>query len=294
MAEQRLGVAANAPGWFAAAMASLSDVDAVQVDGVEIATLAWGDVRHPTLVLVHGGASHARWWAALAPLLARSYRVVAVDLSGHGDSGWRRRYRAEQWADEVLAAAARAGGVGPPTMIDHSMGGFVTIVLAANHGAEPAGAIILDTPVQRPDPESEEGRVGGMFRAPKTYPDPETAVGHFHLVPPQPCVNTWLLDQIARSGLRPVDGGWSWTFDPQAFTARDGPSRPSDFSTQLGRVGCCVAVVNGERSAIVDTDVRDAPPMTVTGGGARRVRPRGPGPCAGSGQRGCGSVARSR
>ncbi len=257
MADQALEAQTDAPRWFAAAVATDPEVDAVEVDGVEVATLAWGDVRDPTLVLVHGGAAHAHWWTALAPLLARSHRVVAVDLSGHGDSGWRPRYRAEQWAEEVLAAAAHAGGVGAPTVIGHSMGGFVTIVLAANHGSELAGAIILDAPVQRPDPESEEGRGGGMFRAPKTYPDLETAVEHFHLVPPQPCANTWLLDQIARSSLRPVDGGWSWKFDPQVFTARDGPSRPSDFSTQLARVGCRVAVVNGERSAIVDSDVRD-------------------------------------
>ncbi|MFW5933267.1 MAG: alpha/beta fold hydrolase [Actinomycetota bacterium] len=244
------------PDWFTAAMADRPERGTLEVDGARIATFAWGDRSAPTLVLVHGGAAHAGWWFALAPGLAQEHRVVAVDLSGHGDSDWRETYRAEQWAEEILAAAAHAGGSGRPTVVGHSMGGFVTIVLAANHGAELAGAIVLDAPVQRSDPESEEGRQGRMFREPKTYPDLDTAVDHFHLVPPQPCDNPWLLDAVARDSLRPIDGGWRWKFDPRVFTAREGATRMSDFSSQLARAACRMALVNGEQSSIVDADVR--------------------------------------
>ena len=246
----------DAPAWFSAAWATAPERDRVRVDGADIATRAWGERTAPTLVLVHGGAAHARWWDGLGPLLARDHRVVAVDLSGHGDSDWRDSYRAQQWAEEVLAAGVHCGGVGPPTVVGHSMGGFVTIVLAASHGVDLAGAIVLDAPVRRPDPESEEGRDGNMFRAPKIYPDLETAVAHFHLVPPQPCSNHWLVDAVARSSLRQTPDGWRWKFDPRVFTDRHGPSQPSDFSEQLGQVACRVAVVNGQLSAIVDADVR--------------------------------------
>ncbi len=249
-------LSADAPSWFTAAWATQPERDVVRVDGVDIATHAWGERSAPTLLLVHGGAAHALWWGGLGPLLARDHRVVAVDLSGHGDSGWRETYGAQQWAEEVLAAGVQSGGVGPPTVVGHSMGGFVTIVLAASHGADLAGAIVLDAPVRRPDPESEEGRGGHMFRTPKTYPDLETAVAHFHLVPPQPCSNTWLVDAVARTSVRRTPDGWRWKFDPRVFTARHGPSRPSDFSAQLGQVACRVAVVNGQLSAIVDADVR--------------------------------------
>ena len=248
---------ADAPAWFLAARAEEPDRGQVEVDGCSISYLAWGDRSSPTLVLVHGGAAHAHWWSALGPLLADRHRVVALDLSGHGDSGHRKVYRADQWAREVLAVAEAGGGAGPPVVVGHSMGGFVTIVTAANHGARLAGAVVLDAPVRRPDPESEEGRGGRMFRAPKTYPSLEEAVEHFHLVPPQPCENTWLLDHIARASLRPVDGGWSWKFDPGVFTFREGPSRPADFGPALARVACRVAIVNGQRSAIVDANVRE-------------------------------------
>jgi len=246
----------GAPQWFRQALATPTEEGVVTVAGAPVHWIAWGARRDPTLVLVHGGAAHARWWTAVAPSLARSHRVVAVDLSGHGDSGWREAYDGEQWAEEILAAAADGGGSGRPLVVGHSMGGFITIVLAARHGPALAGAVVLDAPVRRPDPESEEGRGGRMFRAPKTYPDLDTAVQHFHLVPPQPCENVWLLDHIARHSLRRGADGWTWKFDPRVFTARTGPSHPSQFGDELARAGCRMAIVNGEESAIVDADVR--------------------------------------
>ena len=61
------------------------------------------------IVLVHGGAAHSRWWDHIGPLLAADRRVVAIDLSGHGDSGRRESYSFDAWAGEMLAVAADAG-----------------------------------------------------------------------------------------------------------------------------------------------------------------------------------------
>ncbi|MEY3019202.1 MAG: hypothetical protein RLZZ272_186, partial [Actinomycetota bacterium] len=248
--------AADAPEWFRAAVACEPEVERLVVDGAEVATLAWGERDLPTLVLVHGGAAHARWWSPLAPLLAEHARVVALDLTGHGDSDRREVYRVEQWADEIVAAAVAVGGSGRPIVAGHSMGGFVTIATAALHGRSLEGAIVLDAPVRRLDPESAEAVGGTMFRAPKTYPDPETAVAHFHLVPAQPCENRWMVEHVARTSIRPVEGGWTWKFDPGVFFRRAGPTRTAEFGPLLARAACRVAIVNGARSAIVDESVR--------------------------------------
>ena len=245
-----------APEWFVRAVADEPERSSVEVRGVGITTYAWGDPRDPGLVLVHGGAAHAGWWSALAPFLAVGHRVVALDLSGHGDSGWRDEYRVEHWTQEILAAHAVAGGAGRPVVIGHSMGGIMTIVTAARHGPELAGAIVLDAPVRRPDPESEEGREGRMFREPKTYPDLATALQHFHLVPPQPYDNPWMVEHIARASLRDTGEGWTWRFDPRIFGSREGEARLSDFAAALTQMSCRVAVVNGALSAIVDADTR--------------------------------------
>lgn len=246
------------PAWFQETTAVEPDQGWVEVAGCSVHWLAWGSPGLPPLVLVHGGAAHARWWAPLAPMLSGERRVVAIDLSGHGDSGWRDVYRAEQWADEVLAVVDDAGGDGRPIVAGHSMGGFVAITTAAVHGRELEGAIVLDSPVRRPDPESDEGERGRRgFVQRRVYPDLEAILGRFKLIPPQPSEHGWYLDYIARHSVREEPGGgYAWKFDPGVFVNRAGSHRPTDHAARLAEVACRVAVVNGEQSAIVDDDVR--------------------------------------
>ena len=241
----------QAPGWFTEAVGTSFDEGSVEVDGAQIHYLRWGDPSLPGLVLVHGGAAHAHWWSALAPHLTSSYHVVAVDLSGHGDSGWRDHYVARQWADEVMAVSRDAGVGAPPVLVGHSMGGFVSMVAAALHGDRLAGAIIVDSPVREPDPETQEGRKGRSFRNPKTYPTLDEALAHFRLIPSQPMEQHYLLDHIARHSLRQVQGGWNWKFDPRIFTNRE--SEP--FHTYLTQARCRISVFHGQFSKLVTAEV---------------------------------------
>src|SRR3972149_6613131 len=77
-----------------------------------------------------------------------------------GGRGRRSEYPRDIWAEEVMAVAEHAGIVGAPIVVGHSMGGFVTIAAAARYGDRLAGAVILDSPVRRPNPEEEEGGRG--------------------------------------------------------------------------------------------------------------------------------------
>lgn len=256
-----------APDWFRRALARSYDERTVVVDGVPIHYLDWGGAELPGLVLVHGGAAHAYWWTFLAPLFADDWHVVALDLSGHGDSGRRDDYSHEAWASEVMAVADAAGFPGPPVLVGHSLGGMVTIQTASDYGDRLAGAVIVDTPVRRPDPESEEGARGRAFRAPGIYRDLATALEHFRLIPPQPCDNGYLVDYVARHSLHETDAGWTWKFDPAVFRHTLIPLRD-----QLRTVGCRVALFRGEHSVTVPQDTaaymyelmgRNAPVVTI-------------------------------
>jgi pimeloyl-ACP methyl ester carboxylesterase len=241
----------RAPRWFTGAVASKPADRTVEVEGCPIHYLHWGEPDRPGLVLVHGGAAHAHWWSFIGPQLTRQYSVAAVDLSGHGDSGRRPEYSRELWSRELMAVAADAG-MTCPILVGHSMGGHVSIVAAALYGEQLAGAVIVDSPVRRQDPESEEGERGRAFRNPKTYPDADTAVEHFHLIPPQPCENDFVVEHIARHSVRQVEGGWTWKFDPAIF-GRGGRTS----NEYLPNVACRVAVLHGQYSAIVTDDVTD-------------------------------------
>jgi pimeloyl-ACP methyl ester carboxylesterase len=236
-----------APEWFRKAIATPYAEHTIDVQGCPIRYLRWGDPANPGLVLVHGGAAHAHWWSFLAPLLVKQYSVVALDLSGHGDSGRRELYPRRLWAEEVMAVCRDSAFISPPILVGHSMGGLVSIVTAALHGDDLAGAIIVDAPVRKPDPESQAGQQGRTFKNPKTYPDAKAARAHFRLVPPQPCENEYVLDFIAERSLKAVPGGLTWKFDPAVFVL----ARQEAMHEHLANVRCRVALIRGELSYVV-------------------------------------------
>lgn len=122
------------PDWFVRALEAPCRDRTLVVDGCSVHSLAWGDPAKPGLLLIHGGAAHAHWWGFLAPLLTHHYFVVAVDLSGHGDSGHRDQYSMEIWAQELIAIIDDCDFVSPPVLIGHSMGGLVSIATASLFG----------------------------------------------------------------------------------------------------------------------------------------------------------------
>ncbi|NIA24372.1 MAG: alpha/beta fold hydrolase [Gammaproteobacteria bacterium] len=242
----------QSPGWFLKAIAMEPEEHTIDVDGCSTHYLSWGDPDLPGLVFVHGGAAHAHWWSHLAPLFTERWHVVALDLSGHGDSGRRSEYSREAWSHEVMAVAADAGFPGPPVVVGHSLGGMVIIETAAAFGSDLAGAVIVDTPVRRPDPESEQAARGQAFVSPGSYPDLETALSRFRLIPPQPCENAFIVDFIARKSLHETPGGWTWKFDPRIFSQAYRP-----LGERLQAIKTRVALFRGEFSVIVPPDIAE-------------------------------------
>jgi pimeloyl-ACP methyl ester carboxylesterase len=245
-------VSEPAPRWFTESLADVPRERDVVVEGTPIRYLSWGDAGKPGLVFVHGGAAHAQWWSFIAPMFTHSWHPIALHLSGHGDSGHRDTYSHATWANEVIAVSRDAGFPGPPVVVGHSLGGMVTIQTAATYGDDLAGAVIVDAPVRRPDPETEEGRSGRAFRAPGVYGTLDEALSHFRLIPPQPCDNDFIVDYIARNSLHETDAGWTWKFDPKLFAGTLVPLRD-----QLASVRCRVALFTGEKSVVVPPDTAE-------------------------------------
>lgn len=240
------------PAWFVANLAAPRTERSVDVDGVAIHYLEWGSRGRPGLVLVHGGAAHAHWWSFIAPFFSDDWHVAALDLSGHGDSGRRDEYSHDRWAGEVLSVCDDLGFPGPPVVAGHSLGGTVTIQTASSFGDRLAGAVIVDSPVRRPDPESEEAARGRAFRAPGVYPTLDEALEHFRLVPPQPIEHPFIVDHVARHSLHETATGWTWKFDPRVFVHTLVPLRE-----QLTAVKCRVALLRGELSVLVPPDTAE-------------------------------------
>ena len=235
-------VHSHAPTWFARAVAVPCTNGRVEFDGCRVHYLSWGGPGRRGLVFVHGGGAHAHWWTPVAATFAGQFRVVAVDLSGHGDSGHRDRYDPEQWADEVMAVAHDASIEGRPVVVGHSMGGFITIVTAARHSDELAGVIVCDSPVTEADPEISAREA---FGRPRTYRTAEEAVARFRTVPPQEHYLDYVIEFVARHSLRAAHGGWEWKFDRRVFE-QFGDRVRGIAVPYLDQVNCRLALLRSE------------------------------------------------
>jgi pimeloyl-ACP methyl ester carboxylesterase len=241
-----------APRWFTRALAVPCTDGFVEVDGCPIHFVAWGEPGRRGLVFVHGGGAHAHWWTHVAAPFADQFRVVAIDLSGHGDSGHRSAYSLEGWIEEVVAVASAGGIAGPPVVVGHSMGGFVTIGTAARHPDLLSGAIVCDSPVTEPDPEVGASLAQKAFGGPgRTYEDLDEALSRFRTVPGQPNYLPYVMAHVARASLREVDDGWRWKFDRGVFAQFTSGLRAIALP-YLEQVTCRFALLRSEYGLVTE------------------------------------------
>jgi pimeloyl-ACP methyl ester carboxylesterase len=113
-------------------------------DGVPISYEVYGS-GEPTLVFVHGWSSDARYWRAQVSSFSEKYRVVVLDLAGHGHSGMSRSTYTMGAFGEDVRAVAEATGSHKVILIGHSMGGSVIAEAARLLPGRVIGLIGIDT-----------------------------------------------------------------------------------------------------------------------------------------------------
>jgi pimeloyl-ACP methyl ester carboxylesterase len=98
------------------------------------------------LVLIHGWTCDSSYWSANVPDLAKHYRVLAVDLPGHGQSDPAPGYSMDSFADAV-SAAMNAEHIGKAALVGHSMGGAILLAFARRHPEQATALVAVDGPM---------------------------------------------------------------------------------------------------------------------------------------------------
>jgi len=94
-------------------------------------------------VLIHGMMSdHRAWHRVASELQADGFRVVTVDLAGHGASPRSRRYSPRRWADDVIDSLEPVLDGTPDLLMGHSLGALVASFVAERF--VPRAAIYVD------------------------------------------------------------------------------------------------------------------------------------------------------
>lgn len=183
------------------------------------------------LILVHGaGRSLADWDIAAAHLLEAGYRVLAIDLPGHGRSPDIAPWSVHTVVERI-AEALEVHGVVEPVVVGHSLGGLVAVEYAR---ARTVRAVVnLDgfwwgRPGEYPDAE----RLGALMRsaagaiAASEHIAEEVALAARYGIPAE------IAEPAARAAVRPLpDGRW------QTLPQRAAALQMYDELDRLGALG---------------------------------------------------------
>ncbi|MFT3834962.1 MAG: alpha/beta hydrolase [Micropruina sp.] len=121
-------------------------------DGVRL-NIAEGPANGIPLLLIPGQGSVWQEYAKAIPQLVDRFRVVAVDVHGHGRSSWDAAdYTCVQIADDLARLIDQVFGE-PVAVAGHSSGGLIAARLAAAHPGEVRAVLLEDPPFFATEPD---------------------------------------------------------------------------------------------------------------------------------------------
>jgi pimeloyl-ACP methyl ester carboxylesterase len=225
--------------------------------------LEWGNEGARPLVLLHHVSTQAHTWDDFAKRMSASYRVLALDLRGHGDSQWagEGNYTTEDYASDVAALAEHLR-LREVIVLGGSLGGRVALVYAGQHPEQVAALIMEDVGPVRPAEVSQRfaDRVAGGDPEFDTVEEwAEHLRGDNRRTPPDAFLH------LARCCTRQLPGGkLGLKRDP--MIQRD--FIPLQLWQYVERVPGPFLLLIGAESVIVSPEHRDRMIQTIPGGRA--------------------------
>jgi len=144
------------------------------VDGRKVHYSSYG--KGPkAIVLVHGWTCDETFWASNVPALAKRYRVLTVDLPGHGQSDPAPEYSMDSFADAVSAVMEDAQ-VKRAVLVGHSMGGPVALAFARRHPEQVTAVVAVDAAFSDPQSAARAQLRGRSFLGPDALKTREAIV----------------------------------------------------------------------------------------------------------------------
>lgn len=125
-------------------MPGMATRDAVSADGTRIVYRVSGPEGARPLVLVHGWSANLTCWGEAAEQLARRFRVIALDLRGHGysDAPAQGYDDPANWAADLAAVLAAEKVTEGAVLLGWSYGGIVISDYLTAYGTGAVGGVV--------------------------------------------------------------------------------------------------------------------------------------------------------
>lgn len=202
------------------------------------------------VVLFHGVGLRAEAWEPQIAALSADFRVLAVDLPGHGHSdllpGAPMLPDYVRWAAGVIGAL----GVAPAAVAGHSMGALIAMGLAVEY-PDLVGRVCLLNPVYRRAPEARQAVLERARALAGGGGDPEAPLARWFAPGEAPEARA----RVAR---------WLRTVNPEGYARTYAAFAAGDtvYATRLNEIRCPMLVLTSE------FDHNSSPAMTYDIAGA--------------------------
>jgi pimeloyl-ACP methyl ester carboxylesterase len=223
--------------------------------GQSVSALVWGRGA-PELVLLHGGAQNAHTWdtVALALSLGRVRPLVALDLPGHGRSGWRddHDYGPRRNA-EAVAVAVEKLAPGAAAVVGMSLGGLTALALAALRPELVRHLVLVDVTPGANAVKAEP--VAAFVAGPESFASFDEILAR--TIAHNPTRSLSSLRRGVLHNARPrADGRWVWRYDRlnrlRSAAASDGDLGFGVFWDDVASLRVPLLLVRGALSGVVD------------------------------------------
>ena len=223
------------------------------VGGLDLHYLDWGTAGRPPLVCLHGITQTAHSWDEVAPALARTHHVRALDQRGHGDSSWASDgdYRIATQNRDVEAFVGSVVAA-PTVLVALSMGGLVAMTLAARVPDLVRALVVVDVApeVKREGVENIRSFVAATDEL-DTFED---FVQRAHAFNPRRSLDN-IRDRLRHNLKQLPNGRWTWKYDPMLRNPSRLGESLGDLWKEIEKIRCPVLVVRGGESDVLDPAV---------------------------------------
>jgi pimeloyl-ACP methyl ester carboxylesterase len=220
----------------------------LNVDGLRLHYLDWGNSHLQPMLLLHGFLAHAHVWDYFVLNFRNWFHIIALDQRGHGESQWAMEgYYSiyEHFSD--IAHFVEMLKLTDLILVGHSMGGRNAILYAAGKSDNVDRLILVDA---RPgsDPAASEALEHLLIRLPLQVISLDEAVQDIHDI--YPFLSLEICQHMAHHGFKRTSDG---TFVPRCDVRMIQQTQRTGYEIEvfMKNIICPTLIVRGEKSSFL-------------------------------------------
>jgi pimeloyl-ACP methyl ester carboxylesterase len=221
-------------------------------DGEHLAYIDMGDPKGPPVVLIHGYTDNARDWVPLIPYLNEHYRLIVVDIRGHGQSDKPECCYARIDFAYDIKLLLDSLHIQKADIVGHSLGSMITQVLAEQWPDRVRKVILISStggPKPGTLPKKPAYDFASEIRKLKEPIDPDSPFMVEWWASPTP-VNEEFIRRQRRDAANIPLGVWLAVLEQGANTA--------DIQSLLPKLKAPTLLIWGSKDPIMEEDVRQS------------------------------------